>query len=29
VPGTTHAMLLEAGAVVAERVREFLERTGG
>jgi pimeloyl-ACP methyl ester carboxylesterase len=26
VPGTTHAMLLEAGAVVAERVRGFLDR---
>jgi pimeloyl-ACP methyl ester carboxylesterase len=27
VPGTTHAMLLEAGDVVAEKVREFVERT--
>jgi pimeloyl-ACP methyl ester carboxylesterase len=26
VPGTTHAMLLEAGGVVAERVRAFLGR---
>jgi pimeloyl-ACP methyl ester carboxylesterase len=29
VPGTTHAMLLEAGDVVAEKVREFVERTRG
>jgi pimeloyl-ACP methyl ester carboxylesterase len=26
VPGTTHAMLLEAGAAVAERVKEFIGR---
>ncbi len=29
VPGTTHAMLLEAGGVVAERVREFVARVSG
>ncbi len=29
VPGTTHAMLLEAGPLVAERVRGFVERAIG
>jgi pimeloyl-ACP methyl ester carboxylesterase len=29
VPGTTHAMLLEAGGVVVERVRAFLGRVRG